>query len=87
LTQNPAGYGNPDWMSKDPDLDCLPDNPEFRRLVGWIEALTRHLKHKGPYNRLGRLLFGFRAYRRQSGQNPIFPVMSGWPVIRPRRRK
>jgi serine/threonine protein kinase/Flp pilus assembly protein TadD len=29
-----AGYGNLDWMSKDPDLDCLHDEPEFRRLVG-----------------------------------------------------
>jgi hypothetical protein len=29
-----AGYGNLDWMSKDPDLDCLHDDPEFRRLVG-----------------------------------------------------
>jgi len=29
-----AGYGNLDWMSKDPDLDCLHDDPEFRKLVG-----------------------------------------------------
>ena len=29
-----AGYGNLDWMAKDPDLDCLHDDPEFRRLVG-----------------------------------------------------
>jgi non-specific serine/threonine protein kinase len=29
-----AGYGNLDWMSKDPDLDCLHDVPEFRKLVG-----------------------------------------------------
>jgi len=29
-----AGYGNLDWMSKDPDLDCLHDEPEFRKLVG-----------------------------------------------------
>jgi hypothetical protein len=29
-----AGYGNLDWMSKDPDLDCLHDEPEFRQLVG-----------------------------------------------------
>ena len=29
-----AGYGNLDWMSKDPDLDCLHDDPEFRSLVG-----------------------------------------------------
>jgi hypothetical protein len=29
-----AGYGNPDWMSKDPDLECLHDDPEFRKLVG-----------------------------------------------------
>jgi hypothetical protein len=29
-----AGYGNLDWMAKDPDLDCLHDEPEFRKLVG-----------------------------------------------------
>ncbi len=29
-----AGYGNVDWMSKDPDLDCLHEEPEFRRLAG-----------------------------------------------------
>jgi len=29
-----AGYGNLDWMSKDPDLDCLHEDPEFRRLTG-----------------------------------------------------
>ncbi len=29
-----AGYGNLDWMSKDPDLDCLHDDPEFLTLVG-----------------------------------------------------
>ncbi len=29
-----AGYGNLDWMAKDPDLDCLHDDPEFRKLVG-----------------------------------------------------
>lgn len=29
-----AGYGNLDWMSKDPDLECLHDDPEFQRLVG-----------------------------------------------------
>jgi serine/threonine protein kinase/Flp pilus assembly protein TadD len=29
-----AGYGNLDWMAKDPDLDCLHDDSEFRQLVG-----------------------------------------------------
>lgn len=29
-----AGYGNLDWMAKDPDLDCLHEDSEFRRLVG-----------------------------------------------------
>ncbi|HEY6448026.1 MAG TPA: protein kinase [Acidobacteriaceae bacterium] len=29
-----AGYGNFDWMAKDPDLDCLHDDPEFLKLVG-----------------------------------------------------
>jgi serine/threonine protein kinase/Flp pilus assembly protein TadD len=29
-----AGYGNIDWMAKDPDLDCLHDEPEFRKLLG-----------------------------------------------------
>jgi tetratricopeptide (TPR) repeat protein len=29
-----AGYGNPDWAAKDSDLDCLHDDPEFRKLVG-----------------------------------------------------
>lgn len=29
-----AGYGNPQWASKDADLDCLHDDPEFQKLVG-----------------------------------------------------
>ena len=29
-----AGYGNLPWMAQDPDLDCLHDEPEFRKLVG-----------------------------------------------------
>ena len=29
-----AGYGNPDWAAKDPDLYCLHDDPEFQKLVG-----------------------------------------------------
>jgi serine/threonine protein kinase/Flp pilus assembly protein TadD len=29
-----AGYGNLDWMAKDPDLQSLHDEPEFRKLVG-----------------------------------------------------
>jgi serine/threonine protein kinase/cytochrome c-type biogenesis protein CcmH/NrfG len=29
-----AGYGLRDWAAKDSDLDCLHDDPEFRKLVG-----------------------------------------------------
>ena len=29
-----AGYGNTNWASKDSDLECLHDDPEFRTLVG-----------------------------------------------------
>jgi adenylate cyclase len=29
-----AGFLNIDWASKDPDLVCLHDEPEFRALVG-----------------------------------------------------
>jgi serine/threonine protein kinase/Flp pilus assembly protein TadD len=29
-----AGYGNLDWMRNDPDLDCVHDEPEFKKLVG-----------------------------------------------------
>jgi len=29
-----AGYGNMNWAARDPDLDCLHDDPEFRQLVG-----------------------------------------------------
>jgi non-specific serine/threonine protein kinase len=28
-----AGYGNLDWASRDPDLTCLHDNPDFQALV------------------------------------------------------
>jgi serine/threonine protein kinase/Flp pilus assembly protein TadD len=28
-----AGYGLKDWAAKDPDLDCLHDDPEFQKLV------------------------------------------------------
>jgi serine/threonine protein kinase/Tfp pilus assembly protein PilF len=33
-----AGYGNLNWASRDSDLDCLHDNPEFRKLVGMSET-------------------------------------------------
>jgi serine/threonine protein kinase/Flp pilus assembly protein TadD len=33
-----AGYGLRDWAAKDSDLDCLHDDPEFRKLVGLSEA-------------------------------------------------
>ena len=29
-----AGYGNLEWATKDPDLACLHDDPEFQLLVG-----------------------------------------------------
>jgi len=29
-----AGWGNPNWAARDSDLDCLHDDPEFRKLVG-----------------------------------------------------
>ena len=29
-----AGYGNLEWVSRDPDLACLRDDPEFQALVG-----------------------------------------------------
>ena len=32
-----AGYGNPNWAANDSDLDCLHDDPEFRKLVGLDE--------------------------------------------------
>jgi tetratricopeptide (TPR) repeat protein len=32
-----AGYHNRNWASKDPDLDCLHDDPEFQKLVGPTE--------------------------------------------------
>jgi len=35
-----AGYGNLNWASRDADLDCLHDDPEFRQLVGLDEAVS-----------------------------------------------
>jgi hypothetical protein len=29
-----AGYGNMNWAANDSDLQCLHDEPEFRKLVG-----------------------------------------------------
>jgi non-specific serine/threonine protein kinase len=29
-----AGYGNLEWVSRDPDLACLRDDPEFQALIG-----------------------------------------------------
>ena len=29
-----AGYGNQNWAARDPDLNCLHDNDEFRLIVG-----------------------------------------------------
>jgi TolB-like protein/cytochrome c-type biogenesis protein CcmH/NrfG len=28
-----AGYGNLEWIARDPDLRCLQDDPEFQRLI------------------------------------------------------
>jgi len=33
-----AGYGNLNWAARDSDLDCLHDDPEFRKLVGLSES-------------------------------------------------
>jgi tetratricopeptide (TPR) repeat protein len=33
-----AGYANSDWASKDSDLECLRDDPEFQKLVGISKA-------------------------------------------------
>jgi serine/threonine protein kinase/Flp pilus assembly protein TadD len=33
-----AGYRNVNWVAQDPDLVCLHDDPEFRKLVGLGEA-------------------------------------------------
>jgi Flp pilus assembly protein TadD len=33
-----AGYGLKDWAAKDPDLDCLHDDPEFLKLVARNEG-------------------------------------------------
>jgi serine/threonine protein kinase/Flp pilus assembly protein TadD len=33
-----AGYGNRNWAANDSDLDCLHDDPEFRKLVGLSES-------------------------------------------------
>jgi serine/threonine protein kinase/Flp pilus assembly protein TadD len=33
-----SGYGNTSWAAKDSDLDCLHDDPEFRKLVGIEES-------------------------------------------------
>ena len=32
-----AGYGNPNWAAKDPDLYCLHEDHEFQKLVGLSE--------------------------------------------------
>lgn len=32
-----AGYGNPNWAAKDPDLSCLHEDHEFQKLVGLSE--------------------------------------------------
>jgi non-specific serine/threonine protein kinase len=35
-----AGYGLRNWAAKDSDLDCLRDDPEYRKLVGLNEGST-----------------------------------------------
>ncbi len=32
-----SGFGSMDWAARDPDLACLHDEPEFRRLVGMTD--------------------------------------------------
>ena len=34
---NEVGYSRWDWVARDPDLVCLHDDPEFRKLVGLSE--------------------------------------------------
>jgi serine/threonine protein kinase len=34
---NEVGYSRWDWVARDPDLACLHDDPEFRKLVGLSE--------------------------------------------------
>jgi serine/threonine protein kinase/Flp pilus assembly protein TadD len=36
-----SGYGNTGWAAKDSDLDCLRDDPEFRKLVGLEERANK----------------------------------------------
>jgi serine/threonine protein kinase/Tfp pilus assembly protein PilF len=33
-----AGYGNLNWAARDSDLDCLHDDPEFKKLVGLTDG-------------------------------------------------
>jgi len=35
-----AGYGNLNWAARDSDLDCLHDDPDFRRLVGLADTAS-----------------------------------------------
>jgi non-specific serine/threonine protein kinase len=35
-----AGYSNLDWAAQDTDLDCLHDDPEFRKLIGREERAS-----------------------------------------------
>jgi TolB-like protein/Tfp pilus assembly protein PilF len=36
-----AGYGNFEWIGRDPDLACLQDDPEFQRLIEEGKARTQ----------------------------------------------
>jgi adenylate cyclase len=31
------GFGHPEWLARDPDMDPLRDDPRFRRLVAAME--------------------------------------------------
>jgi len=35
-----AGYGNMNWASRDSDLECLHDDPEFQKMVGTQSAAS-----------------------------------------------
>jgi hypothetical protein len=33
-----VGFGNREWLARDPDLDAVRSNPRFRRLMQRLEA-------------------------------------------------